>query len=101
MASIQTIHWTSESEITFIENIEYLQEQWVDQTIADFILRVEEVISNIKQNPRLYQVYDKKEKVHACTVNKHITLYYRIADSRRIDLISFWNNHQHPKRKRF
>ncbi len=101
MAENYFIHWTPEAEATFSENIEYLQQEWSDQTISDFVSKVEQVISNIKQNPRLYKVYDKNENVHASTVNKHITLYYRIVNSERIDLISFWNNHQYPKKKRF
>jgi len=90
------VEWTKESEISFGENIEYLSKSWDLATINNFLDRVDEVVETLEANPKLYPVHRKKDKVHKCVLNKHITLYYRIASKSRIDLLSFWNTHQDP-----
>ena len=92
-----TVNWTQESETTFNENIEYLSKSWDLQGINNFLDRVDEVVENIKSNPGLYPVYRKEYRVHKCVVNRHITLYYKIVDAAKIDLITFWNTHKDPE----
>ena len=92
-----TANWTDESKITLNENIEHLSKTWNLSTINDFLDRVDEVVENIESNPKLYPVYRKKDKVHKCVVNKHITLYYKIVSASKIDLITFWNTHKDPE----
>lgn len=93
--------WTDEAELTFNQNIEYLIEEWGLHTINQFLDRVDEVIESISQNPNLYPIYREQDQVHKCVLNKHVTLYYRVVDIIRIDLITFWNTHQNPKKLKF
>jgi plasmid stabilization system protein ParE len=90
------INWTLESEKTFIQNLEYLSEEWNTVVINDFIDRVEEVLANIKSNPKLYPSHRPEENVHKCVIHERITLYYRIVDDECIDLLTFWNTSQDP-----
>ena len=92
-----TVNWTGESEITFNENIEYLSKSWDLLIINNFLDRVDKVVENIKSNPKIYPVYRKKDRVHKCVINQHITLYYKIVDASKIDLITFWNTHKDPE----
>ena len=91
------IVWLPESIETFNDNLLYLEEQWTNQVINTFLDRVEEVLERIAENPALYPVYRKEEQIHRCVVNEHISLYYRIKEN-QIDLLTFWNAHQNPKR---
>ena len=61
------------------------------------IFRVDAVIEIIRENPRAYPLH-KKENIHKCVINKHLSLYYRIVDKHRIDLLTFWNSHQNLDR---
>ena len=91
-----TVNWTKESETTFNENIEYLSKSWDLQSINNFLDRVDEVVENIKSNPKLYPIYIKSDKVHKCVVNRHITVYYKIVDTSNVDPITFRNTHKNP-----
>jgi len=91
------ISWTDEAKYTFNENIEYLEDEWDLSTINNFLDRVEEVEASISENPNLYPVYRKADQVHKCVLNKHITLFYRVVSSNKIDFITFWNTHKNPK----
>jgi plasmid stabilization system protein ParE len=89
--------WTPEASQTFNSNLDYLMSEWGDQVTSDFLTRVDEVVSNIKSNPEIYPLVSKADQVHRCVVVKQITLYYRVVSSERIDLLTFWNNFQHPE----
>ena len=90
------VNWTKEAEITFNKNIEYLSTSWNLLTINNFLDRVDETVDTLKTNPELYPIHSKKDHVRKCVLNKHVTLYYKIASKSRVDLLSFWNTHQDP-----
>lgn len=90
------LRWTSESERTFNQNLEYLEEEWDYQVINNFLDRVEQVLKTIKANPQLYPLHRPKDNVRKCIVNKRITLYYKIMDDQHIALLTFWNVYQKP-----
>lgn len=91
-----TLRWTSESARTLKQNLEYLEEEWDNKVINNFLDRVEEVLETIKDNPQLYPLHRPKDDVRKCIVHKRIILYYKIIDDQHIDLLTFWNTYQDP-----
>lgn len=92
------IIWTPESERTFNANLEYLSKEWNHQVINTFLDRVDRVLTTLQKNPELYPLHRKNGKVHRCIVNEHLTLFYTIKGGQQIDLLTFWNTHQDPKK---
>jgi hypothetical protein len=90
------INWTTESEKTFSQNLEYLSKEWDAVVLNNFLDRVEESLVLIKSNPKLYPLHRPNENVHRCVIHERITLYYRIVDDQTIDLLTFWNTAQDP-----
>jgi hypothetical protein len=92
------VNWTEDAEITFASNIKYLQNDWNDVVIDNFLYRVDEVIEKISANPKQYILYKKRKAIYRCVVTEQIVLYYKILDNLTIDLLVFWNVYQNPKR---
>lgn len=90
------INWTSESERTFQQNIDYLGKEWDYGVLMNFLDRVEEVLEHIRTNPQLFPLERPNENVHRCVIHERIVLYYRIVDDETIDLLTFWNTSQDP-----
>lgn len=90
----RVLRWTLESRITFNQNLEYLAEEWNSQVINNFLDRVEGVLEQIKNDPELYPIYRRTDKVYKCVIHKRIILYYKIVDEKHIDLLTFWNTYQ-------
>ena len=90
------VNWTKEAEITFNKNIKYLSTSWNLLTIINFLDRVDDTVETLRATPELYPLHRKKDNVHKCVLNKHVTLYYMIVSKSRVDLLSFWNTHQDP-----
>jgi hypothetical protein len=91
------VFWTSEAEATFNQNILYLEYQWTEAVIENFIQKTEEAINTISANPLLYPLVNKKKGIHKCLVVKQVSLYYKVVEN-RIYLITFWNNFQGPEK---
>ncbi|HLP52396.1 MAG TPA: hypothetical protein VK154_16020 [Chitinophagales bacterium] len=94
------VFWTAEAEESFSQNITYLEENWNEEVIGKFIGKTEEAISTITKHPTLYPIINKQKGIHKCLVVKQIALYYRVHNN-RIDLLTFWNTFQNPKRLKF
>lgn len=91
------IVWTPEAESTFQAQLDYLEENWPEVTLRNFIDRVFDVIDQLAEHPELYPTYQKSERIHHGVINPYVTLYYKIKEE-QIDLLLFWPNRQDPNK---
>lgn len=91
-----TITWSSEAEIDYAENIDYLLKEWTLQDAEEFVTRVEDVVSNLKSETVKYQPARFKG-LNKCVVCKQITLYYKEKSQEEIELVRFWNTYKDDK----
>lgn len=94
---IHQIKWTPEAEITFDNNLRYLEKEWGLVIINDFLDRVEDILNKISTNPKSFLYHRKKDVIHKCVHTQHITIYYKVNAS-SVMLLTFWNNYQNPKK---
>jgi len=66
-----------------------------------FLDRVEEVLQTIRNNPDIYPVYQQETMIRKAVIHERMVLYYRVTDKSKIELITFWNTQQDPKRLKF
>jgi hypothetical protein len=91
------VFWSQEAEETFKQNILYLEYEWTEAVIENFINRTEDSINTIRANPLLFPKINKKKNIHKCLVVKQVSLYY-VIEGNSINLLTFWNNYQNPKK---
>lgn len=89
--------WTPEVTATFNQNITFLEENWYESVIANFISKTDGAILFISRSPASFPVVDKAKGVRKILVVKQITPYYKVVD-KTIFLLTFWNNYQDPKK---
>jgi plasmid stabilization system protein ParE len=92
------INWMPEAERTFSQNLEYLASRWDNKVITDFINKVDDALDVIASNPKAFPLHKPSLNIHKCVVTPQITVYYRIVNEITIDLLTFWNNYQNPKK---
>jgi hypothetical protein len=57
------------------------------------------LLEQIKSNPEMFLASRKKKNVQKGLITKHNTLYYRIKPRKKeIELITFWDHRQDPKK---
>ena len=60
---------------------------------------VESLLIQITDNPEMFIASRKKKNVRKALITKHNTLYYRIKPrNKELELITFWDNRQDPKK---
>lgn len=94
------IIWAPEAITTFDNVINYLSEHWSPKEVVGFIEQVEHTIRLLERNPFLFRG-SEKQNLHEALVTKHNLLLYQIIESsKRIELISFWDNRRNSKNKK-
>jgi plasmid stabilization system protein ParE len=94
------ILWSNEAEITFENNLVYLEKEWSPSTILKFIDRTDDILNKISSNPKLFPYHKKKENIHKCVITRQITVYYKV-NKDSITLITFWNTYQDNRKPIF
>jgi len=92
------ILWTDHALGELENTIEYLEINFGRKELEKLSQKIESIVSLISQNPLLFSKSDKKG-IYRVTILKFNTMYYRIqGDS--IEILSFFSNRQHPKRRK-
>ena len=71
----KSIIWSPLSEKDFASILDYLQTNWNDKVVSDFIEITEVVIGQIAANPTQFPVINKKKQVRKYVITKHNTLF--------------------------
>jgi plasmid stabilization system protein ParE len=90
---MHTIYWSEQAEKDYFDNIEYLFEDWTIKEVERFIVKTEDALAIIKNNPKIFQQTDYNG-IHRVPIVSQIMLYYKIKPKREIELIRLWNTHQ-------
>ena len=91
------IKWTIEAENTFEKVIEYLNAEWTERKVANFINATNKTITYISENPLMFR-QSKRQNIHEAVITKHNLLLYRIKP-KHIELLTFWDTRKNPKKK--
>lgn len=91
--------WTTEAEATFVAIINYLEVEWSEVEITQFINSTERVVKLISEHPKMYRKTNRKN-IHEALITPHNILIYKIY-STRIDLLTFWDTRKNPRKKKF
>ena len=96
------IKWANEAKKTFDKNINYLEEEWTDREIKNFIKQTNNTLLRIVAQPEMYAASQKSESIRKAQINKYIVLYYRYYPTKKeVILLTFRHNKQHPKNLKF
>lgn len=93
------IIWSPEAEKTFEDIISYLENNWSKKEIKKLILKMEEVISLLEQNPYLFRGSEKISIYEALIGKQNLLLYQVVESKKKVELLSFWDTRQDPKEK--
>ncbi|WAC10528.1 type II toxin-antitoxin system RelE/ParE family toxin [Dyadobacter pollutisoli] len=93
------IVWTPRALENFHDVIAYLEENWPEQIIKDFVKRTENVLALIADHPQIFRKISENSAIREAVVTKHNLLIYKIYPD-QIVLLAMFDTRQHPKKKR-
>ncbi len=93
--------WSKEAEDTFDGIIDYLEDNWSEKEIEDFVRKSHKVIGQIENNPYQFKA-SRFQEIRKAVITKHNSLFYFVnEDNQIIELYTFWDNRQNPKKLKF
>ena len=97
---VKTIVWNRRANNSFNSIIEYLQEEWGDRVTKNFVIRTYQIIEFLVQHPEMGSLENYEKQIRGFVITKHNTVFYRV-EEKRIVLLNFFDNRQHPNEKVF
>jgi plasmid stabilization system protein ParE len=97
---VKTIVWNHRASNDFNSIIQYLQNEWGDVVTKNFVIRSYQILDFLAQFPEMGRIENREKQIRGFVITKHNTLFYRI-ENRKIILLSFFDNRQHPGKKAF
>jgi hypothetical protein len=88
--------WAPQAKKDFWNNIEYLEAEWSERVALSFIEKVNTTIELLKNDNVLF-IKTNYKSVYKIVITKHISLYYRIANT-NLELLRFWNTFQNSEK---
>ena len=92
------IVWSLKAKSSFDSVINYLEKNWTEREIRNFVQRTHLLLKLIASDKVRFRKSVKKN-FHEVPVTKHNLLLYRI-NKDRIELILFFDTRQNPKKKK-
>ena len=86
------IIWSPQAKKDYWENIDYLEVEWTYKDVVNFMEKVERII-NLLSIKNIEFISTNYRGVNKVVITKQITLYYKI-DSKKLELLRFWNTYQ-------
>lgn len=94
---MHAIIWSPIAKTSYIEILDFLDENWTMKEIKSFITRTERLLKLISNNPNLFQ-YSKDSDTFRCVIVPHVSLFYTLRNQ-NIELLTFWDNRKDPKKR--
>ncbi len=94
------IAWTREAAIDFNKVQDYLLITWGEQSVRKFTKKVFDFLNLLSEFPLIGTIENKELNIRGFVIVKQLNLFYQIRDN-RIILLSFYDNRQDPKTKRY
>ena len=94
------IKWSRRADKKFDKIIAYLLDEWGDAVAKAFVQKVYDFIDVLSEFPEIGTIENLNKGIRGFTIIKQINVFYKISGN-TIILLDFFDNRQHPARKRF
>ena len=94
------IYWTKRAEEKFDKLLQYLIEEWGESVAKAFTKKVYDFLDILSEFPEIGTIEHKEKRIRGFTIVKQVSLFYIIRGN-RIILLSFFDNRQSTKKKKF
>ncbi|WP_462318919.1 type II toxin-antitoxin system RelE/ParE family toxin [Marinilabilia sp.] len=94
------LYWSKKADRKFDVIINYLLEEWGKQATKTFVQKVYEFLDLVVEFPEIGTMENAEKQIRGFTIVKQVNVFYTVTE-KGIILLDFFDNRQHPKRKRF
>ncbi len=94
---VHKIVWSALAIKTYDHNIEYLEKEWSEKEVKNFILAVHRKLFSLSLQPQTGIITNKRRNIRKSIINKRIMVIYRHKPQKKeIEIVRFFNTYQRP-----
>lgn len=99
---VKEVVWAFRATKTYWQIIEYLQQEFGEAAVIEFVNTVHNKIELIRSNLYLFRKSTFQKNIFLTSIHKRTTLVYRYRPVKKtVQLLVFWNTRMDPKKLRF
>jgi plasmid stabilization system protein ParE len=87
--------WSPEADLDLEKTLEYLEKNWTEKVLIDFLNEQFKVLDWISENPVIFMKSKDESSIRKYVFSKHHTLYFEIFDT-HIHLLRIFDTRQDP-----
>ena len=94
------VYWAKRADRKFDQIINFLIKEWGENVARAFVKKVYDFLDILSEFPEIGTIENTEKGIRGFTVVKQVDLFYR-KKGNKIILLTFFDNRQNPKKKRF
>lgn len=98
MKSGYKVLWTDHAISELNETTEFLEKNWTERELRNFIAKLDHTIELISKTPEIFPASLEKKDIRKAVVEKYNSLYYRI-NKDSIEIVSIFSSRKNQKKK--
>ena len=97
---LKEVIWSPLAEKDFESILDYLQLKWNDRIINKFINKVDDNISLILEDYKIFPIINEELQIRKSVISKQNTLYYREKGG-KLEIVRLFDSRQNPNKLKF
>ena len=97
---LKEVIWSPSAENDFESILDYLKLHWNERIINRFINKVDDNISLILEDYKIFPVINEELQIRKSVISKQNTLYYR-EKSGKLEIVRIFDSRQDPHKLKF
>jgi len=99
---VKEIFWTPTAQKSFKKIVDYLETNWTEREVSNFVNDTVNLLSNLKRQPEMCRPSVKRKNVRIGTVNKKTQIVYHYQPRKRqIVVLLFWSPKEDPAKFKY
>ena len=94
---MRTIKLSKRASKKLTKLLEYLETEWSYKVKSDFIKKLDNALKQIQKYPKSCKQTNFVKGLHMLVVTKQTSVFYRF-DSKKITIVTFFDNRMNPKK---
>ena len=95
---VRKIRFTKKADKRFDEILIYLNREFGQTSVVDFIERTYSFFDIIVDFPQIGRIQDKEKGIYGFVLEKPVTIYYRFTN-KKVVILNFFDNRTNPKKR--
>jgi len=93
---MRIVKWSGRAKTDFVDILGYLYQHWSDREAQYFIDSIRKLTGILEKGDVEFRKTNKR--LHVAVASKHVSVYYQIHSSKRVEIIRVWDNRQKPSK---